>query len=613
MELLYLWVENQNYGFFENQGFNFSPEYDFHMDPDPENKGNWILRQNKRWIGKNNIFRHQNIENVTAIVGKNGSGKTTLLSALVEMQGAIRKKDRPYKMLFILKKEKTIKIFCNYPRTWIRNMTRYDWGRTKEDYELSKELYPVYLTNSHYTHLLSQPQQGIYDVEKKLNHYRTQHPIRGEFLSPALVEEKIKVMFREAIGDDQEKESDSENDLEDVFQEYYTKHFFESSVGAFMDMMYLSRMLVKEKKKPLLGKIPETIEIEVQDPKEAIKEMMDLETAAEHKELLARYLEQIEELEKQYPKYVKIPFIKLMIHLIVFSFSMLEEDIPSDLDLEALSMPNNEVYASNGLSDIIEILTSVYGENIALRESLSISYQDEPERYEKFLAVFNHEISDEAFVIMMFFNVTLPGVSSGERAFQNILSWLNITLDEMDADTILLILDEMDLYFHPEWQRKYLNVLMKGLKDYFSEYHFQIVCATHSPICLSEIPRENTIYLSGDVHSHKGQVDDRLSHVQTFGKDVYSLLNDAFFLGNSTMGEYAEMYINGIIREIKSGEMTDQKYQRLTKKIDILGNELVKKKLTQMLNDSADRKQLRLLQLKAERDRLDQMIKELEN
>ena len=69
---------------------------------------------------------------------------------------------------------------------------------------------------------------------------------------------------------------------------------------------------------------------------------------------------------------------------------------------------------------------------------------------------------------------------------------------------------------------------------------------------------------------------------QTFGRDIYSLLNDAFYLADSTMGAYAEKYINDIIQQIID---EDKKYKKYTldeitileEKIQCIGNEVVKK------------------------------------
>ena len=71
-ELIYLWINKDKNGCFQQEGFNFSPEYSVSYSPETK----------ELKIGKCdtiNVFRNDNIANVTAIIGENGTGKTTLL------------------------------------------------------------------------------------------------------------------------------------------------------------------------------------------------------------------------------------------------------------------------------------------------------------------------------------------------------------------------------------------------------------------------------------------------------------------------------------------------------------------------------------------------------
>lgn len=215
-------------------------------------------------------------------------------------------------------------------------------------------------------------------------------------------------------------------------------------------------------------------------------------------------------------------------------------------------------------------------------------------------------------------------MSSGERAFQNYFSWINLLPQFHNIDpsvpnemrsTILLLIDEIDLYLHPEWQKKFILLLLDEVKNQFSDYKVQIIFTTHSPLCLSDIPSENTIYLS--ENEGRVLVDDRRIHTQTFGRDIYSLLNDAFYLADSTMGAYAEKYINDIIQQIID---EDKKYKKYTldeitileEKIQCIGNEVVKKKLLSMLQNCFIDKDEELKMLHREYDRIMCRIKELE-
>ena len=77
IELIYIWIKNDDNDCFKNQGFNFSSKYNILYD-----EGNNNLKIEKIDSGYN-IFAEKNILNINAIVGENGTGKTTLLNYIL--------------------------------------------------------------------------------------------------------------------------------------------------------------------------------------------------------------------------------------------------------------------------------------------------------------------------------------------------------------------------------------------------------------------------------------------------------------------------------------------------------------------------------------------------
>lgn len=94
------------------------------------------------------------------------------------------------------------------------------------------------------------------------------------------------------------------------------------------------------------------------------------------------------------------------------------------------------------------------------------------------------------------------------------------------------ILDEVELYFHPDLQRRYV----KGLLDAISNLQLSnidgisLLMITHSPFILSDIPHTNILCLdqNADVVRKK-----------TFSANIHEMLGDAFFM-DSTIGEFAQ-------------------------------------------------------------------------
>lgn len=76
---------------------------------------------------------------------------------------------------------------------------------------------------------------------------------------------------------------------------------------------------------------------------------------------------------------------------------------------------------------------------------------------------------------------------------------LNPTSDEPLKRYGVLLIDEIDLHLHPEWQRKLREILTKKLP------HFQIIVATHSPLVAGTAEKGEAVHLYRDQES--GRID----------------------------------------------------------------------------------------------------------
>lgn len=110
-----------------------------------------------------------------------------------------------------------------------------------------------------------------------------------------------------------------------------------------------------------------------------------------------------------------------------------------------------------------------------------------------------------------------------------------------------ILFDEVELYFHPEMQRTFIDFLLKYLQKVpFNDILGLNFCfITHSPFILSDIPANNILFLEVEADSNKStQVhrDDR-----TFGGNIHDLLKDSFFLQKGYMGDFAKRKITSVI------------------------------------------------------------------
>lgn len=132
------------------------------------------------------------------------------------------------------------------------------------------------------------------------------------------------------------------------------------------------------------------------------------------------------------------------------------------------------------------------------------------------------------------------------------LAIANPSLDnKLEGEGIVLI-DEIDLHLHPQWQRKLLPALTHTFPN------IQFIVTTHSPQVLSHLSRESVFLLEDN------QISDR--EIYTEGRDSNSILQDAFHVP-----KYAEEYekeLNEIYRLIDSydGENAQDMLDKLIEK-----------------------------------------------
>lgn len=117
-------------------------------------------------------------------------------------------------------------------------------------------------------------------------------------------------------------------------------------------------------------------------------------------------------------------------------------------------------------------------------------------------------------------------------------------VERLAYKNVSIILDEIEIYYHPEMQRKFTfnllnaleNLKIKGQKGIES---IHIIYLTHSPFILSDVLSSNILRLNNGKIEKTGR--------ETFGSNVHDLLANDFFLENGFMGEMAKKRIEETI------------------------------------------------------------------
>lgn len=124
--------------------------------------------------------------------------------------------------------------------------------------------------------------------------------------------------------------------------------------------------------------------------------------------------------------------------------------------------------------------------------------------------------------------------------------------------SINLIFDEVELYYHPQYQKETVSSLLNLIR--ISNFKFiqniNIVFLTHSPFILSDIPIQNTALLTIDKKTGKSKLVKRKK--QSFGANIHDLLSDNFFLTGTLIGDLADRRIVQLIKKIKTGDVTKE-------------------------------------------------------
>lgn len=158
--------------------------------------------------------------------------------------------------------------------------------------------------------------------------------------------------------------------------------------------------------------------------------------------------------------------------------------------------------------------------------------------------------------------------------------------DNVKYKNALIVFDEIELYFHPEYQRRIVYSFIREIDQLSLKLieGIHVIFITHSPFVLSDIPHTNQLNI----------IDGASSSVvkKTFASNIHELLQDTFFL-ETKIGDFSESIIDNILFKLnfiidnkgtrKSNtlkkELLDKDYFNV---INLIGDKLVRNKMLEM-------------------------------
>lgn len=200
--------------------------------------------------------------------------------------------------------------------------------------------------------------------------------------------------------------------------------------------------------------------------------------------------------------------------------------------------------------------------------------------------------------------IPFSGISSGERQIAYTISNLMYHLVNVDSEWndnyrkdrdhvevikyryMNVIFDEVELYYHPEMQRQFTNIMMKTLKSvqFTNMRGINIMIVTHSPFVLSDIPESNVLCL--------GEDDNEVT--KTLGGNIMEMLSSSFFMNNS-IGDAIKEEISAIVmlynRAVREGQNVRTEYMNNKVRMHYicknLGDDFLKRMVTRMVDEIA--------------------------
>ncbi len=178
--------------------------------------------------------------------------------------------------------------------------------------------------------------------------------------------------------------------------------------------------------------------------------------------------------------------------------------------------------------------------------------------------------------------INLSMLSSGELQMMHTLSThayhirniMSVKRDAIKYHNINMVFDEVEICFHPEYQRQFISrllAMLNALCRIKRNYNFNIFILTHSPFILSDVPSSNTLYMDN------GKAINVES--ESFGQNISDLLNQNFFL-DSFVGDFSAKKINSLIDFLLNKKRnlgwTEESARRF---MEIIGDEFLKRNL----------------------------------
>ncbi len=259
---------------------------------------------------------------------------------------------------------------------------------------------------------------------------------------------------------------------------------------------------------------------------------------------------------------------------------------------------NNYIDITNWIGHIIKIIKFIEeaiddGHSSYFYNTISLNTDDSD------LSIFNFiELYDKSFNFIPFLNFDWSDMSSGQKSQLSMFSRFFYITKKNDGtrnlkDDIIILIDEGELYYHPQWQKEFIKTLIYSLKKIYgyenetnSSREIQIILTSNSPFVASDLPTKNIVFLKKENGKCK-VIDGLQENMYTFGANIHTLLSDSFFMNDGLIGSFAKHKIDNLVKSLIND--TSENIQKRSKEINsiiaMIGEPIIRNKINKIFKD----------------------------
>ncbi|EHN69899.1 hypothetical protein VFSR5_1535 [Aliivibrio fischeri SR5] len=180
-------------------------------------------------------------------------------------------------------------------------------------------------------------------------------------------------------------------------------------------------------------------------------------------------------------------------------------------------------------------------------------------------------------ILSKYSKLTFLDMSSGQKAILGILSSIYSQV-KRKRNATLIMLDEADLYLHPEWQLLFMKKMIEILSS-LNGSDVQIIVTSHSPLIMTDFPQRCLILLESDGKSTL--IKD--TSFNPFGANLYDLYSQGFFLEESKVGALAVDKIMKLLSELREHEKGKTISEDFKLSLNLISDEVTKNEIKRLI------------------------------